>query len=562
MIEKYKFTFHIGLVAVAMVMVLIVTPANAYKFKISPNWDINLDNTLQYTLGWRAQKINDRIGNSPTNAESEYKFKDRGDLITNRIQDLIEFQVVHKRSKGLRFSASLWKDFAYDDDVETNPGNYAPGLPYSDLTTYLGGKYSNWTKRYHVEGGELLDAFLFYNTNIGDIPLYFKVGRLTQYWGNAFFFGFSNIGYSQHPVDYIKGFSQPGSEVKELFLPRTQVLVAADLTPELSVALQYFFEWHNNRYPEGGTFLAPADITYDGPELAGIVPLMIGMPLGSVPVRSEEPADSHSNFGVKVYWSPEWAKGDIGIYYREFDETHPWVLLDLTATPNLHLSYANNVKLFGLSYERSFGLISTGFEASYRKDTGLNSTLTNGVPGKAEEGATGDIINLIANTMIQLKTTPFWQTGVFIGELTYTHLDSVSGNKDRYNGVGYPGGSSRKDGSATDDAIAFGMLFDPQWLQVFPGVDINAPMSLTWGLYGNPAYTAGGFYAKGTLIWSVGIKATYHTRHSLLLQYNGYHWDTHDTAVTPSGLPYYSTGNGAWALNDKGWFQIQLKTSF
>ena len=548
---KVKLRLAMGFATVAMMVLFAVSVANAYKFKTNRDWDVVLDNTLQYTLGFRAQDINNRIGNSPFNAMGDYKFEDRGDIVTNRIQDLIEFQVAYKKDMGFRLSASLWKDFAYDDDVETNPGNFAPGLPYSAITTYLGGEYSNWTKRYHIEGGEMLDAFLFYNTRIGDIPLYIKAGRLTQYWGNAFFFGFSNIAYSQAPVDYIKGFSQPGSEVKELFLPRWQILIAADLTPRLSVAFQYFFEWYNNRYPEAGTFLGPSDLAYRGPDTAGL----IGVPIAS---QDEPSSETKNNFGVKVTWSPYWANGELGFYYRQFDDVHPWEMFSSDFS-NIHLAYAEKSKLYGLSYETAIASISTCFEVSYRKDTALQSLFSSFING---EGATGNIINVIANAMIPLAMNPIWDTGVFIGEFSYTYLEDVTGNESLYNGKGYVPGASVKDGNATDHALAFAMLFDPQWLQVFPGVDLNLPISVTYGINGNPAYVAGGFYAENSLIWSVGIKATYHTKHKLLLQYNGYHWDTHDTTVTPSGLSYYATGNGAWGLNDKGWFQIQLKTSF
>lgn len=547
---KFKFSFLVGAAAIAMLVFFTAGAANAYKFKTGMDWDVTLDNSLMYTIGWRAEKIDEQIGNDPFHAMGEYKFKDRGDLVTNRIQDLIELQVVYKKDMGFRTSGSLWKDFAYNDDVETNPGEFATGLPYSAFLSYPSGKYSSYTEKYHVQGGELLDAFLFYNTRVGDIPVYFKAGRLTQYWGNAFFFGFSNIAYSQHPVDYIKGFSQPGSEVRELFLPRTQLLVAADLTPKLSIAAQYFLEYRHNRYPEAGTFLSAFDILYSGPETAGLVGLPIGSP--------DEPSDTHSNFGVKVAWSPDWADGDLGFYYRQFDDVHPWAGFAGDFS-DLHLAYAQDTKLYGLSYQRVFGPISTAFEVSYRKDTALSTIFAPYINGK---GATGDIINVIANILTPLPTIPLWDTGVFIGEVTYTHLDSVTGNESLYNGVGYPGGSSREEGSATDDAIAFAMLFDPQWLQVLPGVDFNLPVSLTWGISGNPAYAAGGFYGEGTLLYSFGVKATYHSRHSVLLQYNSYHWDTHTSTVTPSGLPYYATGNGAWGLNDKGWIQLQFKTSF
>ncbi|HSV70702.1 MAG TPA: DUF1302 family protein [Methylibium sp.] len=535
-------------------------PAHAVRFgSDGSDWDVSLDTTLQYTLGVRAQGRDEAIGNHPFFAEGDYKF-DRGDLVTNRIQGIVELQGAYKGNTGFRVSGSAWKDFAYDDKVETNP-NPVFGL----FPTYAGNRYSGTTKKYHLRGGELLDAFVFHNTRVDDTPVYLKAGRFTQYWGNAFFFGFSNIAYGQHPVDYIKAFSQPGSEVKELFLPRTQLMASADLTPELSVSAQYFLEYRANRYPEGGTYLGPFNILYEGPNLGGFLAGSLGGPVTAG--HTNEPDDVNGNFGVKVAWSPKWAGGDLGFYYRQFDDVHPWALGDAYATGGgrVHLEYAEKSKLYGLSYERTFGLLSTGFELSYRTDTALTSAFFNGSVAPYTKGATGNLVNFIANGLLTLGKTPLWDTGNLIAELSYTRLTDVTGNEALFNGVGYGGcpSGNKSDGCATRSALAIAMLFEPQWLQVFPGVDLSAPMSLTYGVRGNPAYAAGGFYAEGATLYSLGIKANIQQKHTLTLQYNGYHYDTGPKTNDGFG-PYYAGfgGNGAVALNDKGWFALVFKTSF
>lgn len=542
--------------------------AHAFRLKDTGNWDMSFDTTVQYTAGWRAQGRDDGIGNHPFFAEGDYKF-DKGDMVTNRIQALVEFQATKERRMGFRLSGSVWNDFAYDDDVNTNPNP-----AFSSILTYPSGKYSSTTKKYQIRGGEILDAFAFYNTDIGDTPVYLKVGRFTQYWGNAFFFGFSNIAYSQHPVDYGKAFSQPGTEVKELFLPRAQVMATALLSPELSVSAQYFLEFRPNRFPEGGTYLGPFDILYKGPQSGGALAGAFGGPVTAG--HSDEPSNNNQNFGVKVSWSPEWAAGDLGFYYRQFDDVQPWSLATINAGGggSLRLKYAEKTKLFGVSYERTFGSLSTGFELSYRKDTALNSALSTGLVGVPyEEGATGDIVNVVANGLVTLGSTPFWDAGTLIGEISYTHLVKVSGNESVFNGVGYgacrdsvnaalPGG--RSDGCATRNAVGLAVLFEPQWLQVSPGIDLSMPTSVTYGVDGNPAYAGGAFYAKGALLYSLGVKANIEQKYTVVLQYNGYYYNTGPKTIIPGlGESYAGNGgNGAVALNDKGWVELMFKTSF
>ncbi len=546
-----------NVMAVAITTALTAGVAHAYKFETSPEWDVNLDNTVVYAAGWRMQERDPAIANHFAYQSGDAKFA-KGDMVTNRISDLIEFQGVYQQRMGFRVSGSVWKDYAYNDHAKAAPGQVSP---------YLNDTYSDYTKRYFLQGGEWLDAFLFLNTEVANTRVYLKAGRLSQYWGNAFFFGFSNIAYSQQPIDYIKGFSQPGSEVKELFLPRKQILVSADLTPELSVSAQYFFEYRPNRYPEAGTYLGFFDPLFNGP--TNLTPTF-GV-LGTKGIV--EPPNNNQNWGFKVAWSPAWAAGDIGIYYRQFDEVDPW-LAQITTSGYLQNPVNQKAKLFGISYEHTFGTISTGFELSHRMHTALNSTPFNPLQ-VGGEAAKGDITNFIANTFIQLGTTPLWDSGILLAEISYTHLNKVESGEDMYFGEGHvacqstaPRYSSTgkpntwRDGCSTKNSLAFAMLFDPQWLQVFPGIDIDMPISYTVGVKGNPAYRASGFYGEQTNIYSIGIKATYQQKTSLSLSYNGYNWRTN----TQAGGIYFGNnafgGIGAISLNDRGWLQLQLKTSF
>jgi hypothetical protein len=548
--------------AIPATLLCISGGAYAYKPDTGPDWDVNIDTSLQYTLGVRAQKRNDNIGNQPFFAEGDYKF-DRGDIVTDRIQTIVELQGVYKSDQGFRLSGSAWKDFAYSDKVFTNPNP-----AFSSVLTYPDGRYSADTKKYTIQGGELLDAFAFKNGRIGDVPVYLKLGRFTQQWGNALFFGFSSISFSQHPTDFIKAFSQPGSEIKELFLPRAQAMASTELSPQLSLSAQYFLEFRENRYPEGGTYLGPFDIAYAGPTSGGALAGSFGGPVSAG--RVDRPKGNDGNFGLKADWSPSWADGNIGFYYRQLDEVHPWLLLDTYADGGgaLHLSYARRTQLFGLSYERTFGTISTGLEANFRKNTALSSSLTNGSPGTPyDEGARGNIVNLIGNALVQLGTTPLWDAGTLILEASYTQLTSVTKNANLFNGLGYAGcpTDNKWDGCATKHALALAGLFEPQWVQALPGIDLSVPVSYTYGVTGNPAYAAGSFYAQGTNIYSVGLKGSFQGgKTTAALTFNGYHWHHSPVSNIPGFGDSYSGlgGNGAVALNDKGFIALTLKTSF
>ncbi|CAG4885130.1 Anaerobic dehydrogenases, typically selenocysteine-containing [Georgfuchsia toluolica] len=528
--------------------------AQAYKFDTDPDWAVNFDNNIQYSVGWRTKDVDSKAGNMLGSSQGDYKFPKKGDMITNRISDFIEVQGVYKKDMGFRVTGSIWQDFAYSDEAKINPALAA-------MNAYPSGRFSTYTKRFYIKGSEFLDYFGFLNTKVGEsqTPVQLKVGSLSQYWGNSFFFPFTNIAYSQHPIDFVKSFAQPGSEVKELFLPRRQILLSTQLTPELSLTGQYFLEFKPNRYPEGGTYFGFVDMLFSGPPGTG--PLAFISPINDNLIK---PKDNNGNYGIKVGWSPEWANADMGFYYRQFDDTDPWLLSVSPSTGHIQNTFAQKAKLVGFSLEKSFGLISTGLEISKRIGTALNSNVV-GVPTNV--GATGDLTNVIANTFIQLGKTPLWDAGILLAEISFTHLNQVTHNAQFYKGVGYagcPAGGSWKDGCSTKNTTAFAMLFSPQWLQVFPGVDLSMPFNLQAGIKGVGAHSTGTFFPEGEVITSLGIKANYLSVHSVSLTYSHYHWRPKGTGDNGlgAGMQAYTGGAGPVMLNDRDWLQLQFKTSF
>lgn len=211
--------------------------------------------------------------------------------------------------------------------------------------------------------------------------------------------------------------------------------------------------------------------------------------------------------------------------------------------------------MYAMSYETSIKGASLGLEVNYRKDTALASAFPTRV-------AKGDLINVVANTMINMPGNALWDTAMFLGEITYTHLEKVH-DKDLYNGEGYACPATNRVGCGTDDAIAMAFLFEPSWLQAFPSVDLSLPISFQYGINGTPAYAAGGFYAEDSIIASIGIKAAYAQKHYFALQYQDYHWNPDGRVVNGGpGGDTYAGGNGPYGLNDKGWVSLSYNTSF
>lgn len=554
-------------------------PARAYNFDLGDSdWQLRWTHSLQYNLGIRTEDIDPALGKLREFDSSDYKFADAGDVVTNRISDLTQLNLTWQKRAGLRVSGEAWYDGAYDDDVKFNPGTTTDTtlgvpvpVPYSQYSSYSGNQYSSNTKRFYEQGAQLLDAFLFYNAVIGDTPVNFKVGRHTVYWGESLYNLIDSIAYAQAPIDLQKGVAVPGTQAKQIFLPLNQVSVQSQVSENLSLSAQYFLEWAASRYPEAGTYLGTASLIADGPDRFVAVPpsvlALASLPpeLGTIPRAASLQPSNTGTYGISALWTPEWFGGSIGFYYRKLDEKTPWILggpVNAIGVPsNYRLVYNDHAQLFGISVSHLVGDASVGAEVSYRRGTALNTVLL------APAGVRGDTLHAIVNVLYQQAHVLFADTLTYTAELGYQHLLDISSNEDYYNGVNHPGcvdingtpGAGRKwDGCSTRDYVGTTINLKPEWINVFPSVNISAPITLSYGIYGNAATQLSQFgdFGENSGQYSFGVAFDIQQRYTVSLAYNDFF--EHHT-VGADGSIVQTNGN---YLSDRGWVSLTLKTTF
>lgn len=528
--------------------------SSAYAIAIdtgNPDWGIRWDNTVRYNLGFRAESPDSGLSNSASYDESNSKF-DKGDIVTNRIDILSELEVVYQRSHGFRVSAAGWYDDAYrDTDVETNGTvHYGGGVWAPSVPSYSGGKYSGHTKRWHHgPSGEILDAFVFTNFDVSEVPVGVRAGRHNIFWGESVFFAGHGVANQQGPIDGRKAVSSPGIEARELYLPLNQVSAQASLTPDLSIAGQYFLEWEPTRAPEGGTFLASGDVALAGPDQ-----LPVPTPFGIVPLPIGDAVkpDDRGNWGVSARWLTD--IGDIGFYYREYDEYSPWSLAVQNGTARY--VYAEDNKLIGLSWAGTHWGTSIGAELSYRHDSALAST---GLDAN-RDGARGDTLHMVVNATKGLAPNGIWDTGIILGEIAFAHLLDVNSNPQLFNGEGYgcPDGRDKDWGCATKNYIAAAVNFQPEWVNVADNLNLVGVFSLNMGLYGNAA--AGGGNGEGGYTAKAGVKGVYARNFQLELAYNAYGGKTHSQDF-PEGRAVIGVGSQG-SMDDRDWVSLTASYAF
>ncbi|MES2258415.1 MAG: DUF1302 family protein [Pseudomonadota bacterium] len=507
----------------------------------NPDLAIRWDNTLRYLGAVRMEGRDSRIANNPTADEGDFKFG-KHQVVANRLDLFTEMDIVYQSKYGARVSGAAWYDQAYNNDtVNTNPA-------LTTASSYIGNKYSKFTDRYYNgPSGELLDAFVFGNFDVGTVPVSVKAGRLSTYWGMATFYG-GGIAYGQQPVDGRKAAANPGIETKETFLPLTQLIAQAQVTDTVSLTAQYYYEWKQTRIPEGGTYLGGTDFLLEGPQRGGSLPFTHGADV--------KPGDS-GNWGVNAKWTPEGFEGaTIGMYYRDFDEKLFWLLRNPAAPLTYRAVYPQGTKLIGLSYDGTVGPYTLGAELATRRNAGLQSASLSA----AAEGARGNTWHAAVNTTFSLPNLPvkLWDTGVVAAEINYEHLDKVTSNAALYKGVGTTACGAVNgvdDGCATRNAWGLALRVAPQYLGVFDGVDLTVPLTYTRGLHGNSS--AFGGVNEGSYSWSLAIEADIRKAATVTLRYA----DSYSriakvvNGVATSGQPGYTT-------NDRGWLSLTLKAAF
>lgn len=568
--------------AVAVAVFFVCTGASAISIESeNPDMEIRFDNSVRYNAGVRAGERSERAYNTMDYDESTSKFS-KGNLVTNRIDLLSEFDVVYKKRHGFRVSGTAWYDAVYtNDSVAPNPAFSFPGLG-NVSSAYPNNQYTSFTKRWNNGlSGEFLDAFVFGGFDIGEVPVDVKLGQHNVYWGESLFSFVHGVSYSQGPVDLRKAFTNPGVEAKELFLPLNQISGTAQLAPNVSVSAQYFFDWQASRIPDGGTYLGLADYftagggTYVYNQGAvdalgfqmmggGYIPGMIkAVPFLGMPNKPK----ANGDWGIKASWRPEAFDASLGFYYREYTDKMPQIVAGglqpgLPIPTDVRFTYLEGAKLAGVSMAKEIGGVSVGAELTYRQNGGLLMAPTT-VAGMEPRGNT---VHALVNGLVLLPPNSLWNSASIATELTYSHLSSVTSNAQNYNAVGYgcstqAGPSNDKlDGCATNDNWGFSIKFEPSWSQVISGVDLKMPVVYQTGLSGNSPVLFGGYEGNGS--YSVGLTADVKNKYTVSLNYNGY-FTKYKEALNALGQPSIGQVNGIGYLNsDRNWVSLTFKTTF
>ncbi len=202
----------------------------------------------------------------------------------------------------------------------------------------------------------LLDAYLYGDFDIGDMPFSIRLGQQVISWGESTLIshGVSEI----NPVD-IARLRAPGAELKEAFIPFGAVWASLGITENFNIEAFYQYSWEKCVLPPPGSYFSTNDFAGDGgnnnnvqlgftgnPDI-DVTTLVAGLNQIGGMMRSGDPAtmaaagEAYLAYPTKITLrspgeSAEWQPEDGGQYGLRFS----WYLPELNET-ELSLYYVN-----------------------------------------------------------------------------------------------------------------------------------------------------------------------------------------------------------------------------
>ncbi|HJV24526.1 MAG TPA: DUF1302 domain-containing protein [Aromatoleum sp.] len=474
------------------------------------------DNTIKYSAAWRTRSADSRVADNSLGVQANTNDGDlnfgRG-LISNRVDLLSEFDLRYKRDFGFRVSGAAWYDDVYNRHND-NPGALGGALVNSRSARY--DEFTDDTRDLHGRKAEFLDAFVWTNLHPGQMNLNVKAGRFTQLYGESLFFGSNGIAAAQTSLDLIKALSVPNSQFKEILRPVGQLSAQLQINDKVSVGAYYQVEWRKTRLPAAGSYFSFADFVDDGGETVILGP-------GAAVFRGKDiEAKDSGQGGLQL----KLKSGDTeyGIYAAQYHDKLPQFYL----RPGVHVRagsvgdyvqvFGENIRTVGGSFSTLVGETNVAGELSFRDNmplvaSGNTVILPGNTTADGDNNAAypvGRTMHLNLSAISVLAGNSLWEGASFIGEFAFNRRLKITDN------------ANQLDPRATRDATAVQFIFQPEYFQVLPGLDVQVPIGVAYGLSGRSSVNGALFPAEHGGNLSIGLKGEYQKTWQASLNYTHY----------------------------------------
>ncbi|HMI97067.1 MAG TPA: DUF1302 family protein [Micropepsaceae bacterium] len=445
--------------------------------------ELRWDNTISYSTAFRLRDPDPALLGNRNADDGDRNFAPG--VVSNRFDLFSQFDL-SKAWFGIHASGAAWYDTVYHQKNDNNsPATFNPvSVPHNEFTHAV--------QTLHGAKAELVDAFLYGNTELGGLPFSFRIGRHTLLWGETVFFTENGIAAGQAPVDDIKVLGRPTTYAKDVFMPVAQVSASLQLPAGFAVEGYYQFEWRKTRLPGSGSYLSSSDYYDVGGER---YLLRSGNTLLRGP--DQTPPDS-GQFGAALRWSTD--EVDYGLYALRFNAKDPKIYYR-SDLGTFNLVYPRGIEIYGASASGYIGNSNIAAELSGRRNMPLVNSLLFLPSGQTADAynnpryPVGDTLHAQLSTITTFARTPVWDSANLNAEFAATQRLKVTKN------------AADLDPSDSKLAVAFRGTFEPTYFEVLPNLDVTLSLGLGYNLAGNSITDS--YQKQGAGDLDFGVTATY-----------------------------------------------------
>ncbi|WP_191486143.1 DUF1302 domain-containing protein [Pseudomonas sp. FEN] len=442
----------------------------------------SFDSSLSLGASWSTQNPNKNLigvnnggkGLSQTSDDGHLNFK-AGDAFSKIFKGIHDLELKYGDT-GVFVRGKYWYDFALQNE----------DLDFKNVSNdgrKEGAKSS---------GGQILDAFVYHNYSIADLPGTVRLGKQVVSWGESTFIG-GGIN-AINPID-VSAFRRPGAEIKEGLIPVNMFYLNQSLTDNLSAEGFYQIGWDQTVTDNCGTFFSQADIVSQGcndnlrvlnksstiPSVAMPTLAANGVDINQEGVLVRRSADrdasSGGQYGLALHYNFEPLDTEFGAYFMNYHSRAPifsaqgapqsvyskiaggglgpfsaLAPLVVAGNSNYFVEYPEDIRLYGLSFSTTLptGTAWSG-ELSYRPNAPVqlnttdilyagvrplggalaNASLLNGVPGQDLHGYRRKEISQFQTTFTHFFDQVMGANRLtVVGEIGVTHVGGLESKND------------------------------------------------------------------------------------------------------------------------------------
>ena len=375
----------------AAVAIGMSTQANAVNFEIGEIKG-QFDTSLSMGASWAVRggdpdfispfNSQGRRGNSSSRLSDDNRLNFKKGETFSKIFKGIHDLVLKYGDSGIFVRGKYWYDFELKDEHR----------PFYDIDD------SGRNDMAKASGAEFLDAFVYHNYNIGELPGNVRLGKQVVSWGESTFIG--NSINSINPID-VAALRRPGAEVKEGLIPVNMFYMSQNITENFSTEAFYQLEWESTVVDNCGTFFGVDPLSKGcndrqvgaGLDLAPGLANNTANPPGfnnntdnayTPRVKDNEARDS-GQYGLALRWFvPELNDTEFGAYVMNYHSRGPYLSalrssvafnpanpIPAVRASRYFVDYPEDIRLYGLSFQTNVNGTSLGGEISYRPNMPL-----------------------------------------------------------------------------------------------------------------------------------------------------------------------------------------------